>query len=205
MVEQKPSKLTTRVRFPSPAPRAACPGDRRAWSAGAQRRATGRHAGDCSGPALVLCNGRQGDQIRLGKTRRQGIARQEACARDGRANYAEYRLRARRRGRYRQRLSRPAAVHSRPLRDHVRRAPVDHPPVRRLLDRRRIQRLLPPQPRRGAEGALRRLRPRHPPRLRQRQSARRWGRGHGGRRHRHRRGHEIAVRRHPARSRCRSA
>ena len=62
-----------------------------------------------------------------------------------------------------------------------------------------IQRLLPPQPRRRAEGPERRLRPRHPPRLRQRQSARRRRRRHGGRRDRQRRGHEIAVRRHPAR------
>ncbi len=38
MVEQKPSKLMTRVRFPSPAPRTADPGDRRAWSARAEAR-----------------------------------------------------------------------------------------------------------------------------------------------------------------------
>jgi hypothetical protein len=36
MVEQKPSKLTTRVRFPSPAPRTGSPGDCRAWSARAK-------------------------------------------------------------------------------------------------------------------------------------------------------------------------
>ena len=41
-----------------------------------------------------------------------------------------------RRRRHRQRLSRPAALHPRPLCDDVRRAAVDHPPVRRLLDRR---------------------------------------------------------------------
>ena len=99
----------------------------------------------------------------------------------------------------RQRLPRPAALHARPLCDDVRRAAVDHPPICRLLDRRGIQRFLPPQPRRRAEGPERRLRSRHPPRLRQRQSARRRRRRHGRRRDRHRRGHEVAVRRHPAR------
>ena len=61
------------------------------------------------------------------------------------------------------------------------------------------QRLLPPQPRRRAEGPVGRLRSRHPPRLRQRPSARRRRRRQGGRRDRQRRGHEVAVRRHPAR------
>ena len=51
-------------------------------------------------------------------------------------------------------------------------AALDHPPVRRLLHRRGLQRVLPPQPRRRAEGPVGRLRPRHPPRLRLRSPAR---------------------------------
>ena len=39
------------------------------------------------------------------------------------------------------------------------------PPVRRFLYRQRVQRFLSPQPRRGAERAFRRLRPRDPPGL----------------------------------------
>ena len=39
---------------------------------------------------------------------------------------------------------------------------VDHPPVRRFLYRQRVQCLLSPQPRRRAERAFRRLRPRDP-------------------------------------------
>ena len=76
---------------------------------------------------------------------------------------------------------------------------VDHPAVRRLLHRGRLQRLLPPQPRGRAEGPLDRLRSRHPPRLRQRPSARRRRRRHGGRRDRLHLRHADAVLRHPAR------
>ena len=92
-----------------------------------------------------------------------------------------------------------AAIHARALRDDVCRPAMDYPSVRRLLDRRRVQRILSPQPRCRAEGALRRLRSRDAPRLRQRQSARRRRRRNGGRCDRQRRGHEIAVRRNPAR------
>ena len=91
------------------------------------------------------------------------------------------------------------AVPARPVPDDVRQPAVDDPPVRRVLHRRGVQRLLPAQPGGGAEGPVGRVRPGHPPRLRLRQPA-------GGRRRRHgRRGdrldlrHAAAVRRHPAR------
>ena len=65
-----------------------------------------------------------------------------------------------------------AAVRPRALSDDVRQPAVDHPPVRRLLHRGRVQRLLPPQPGRRPEGAVGGVRPGHPPRLRLRSSAR---------------------------------
>ena len=52
-------------------------------------------------------------------------------------------------------------------------AAVDHPAVRRLLHRGGLQRVLPAQSGRRAEGPLGRVRSRHPSRLRQRPSARR--------------------------------
>ena len=91
------------------------------------------------------------------------------------------------------------AVRPRPATDHVRAAAVDHPPVRRLLDRRGVERVLPPQPRRGRPGRVGRLRPRHAPRLRLRPPARRRRRRQGRRGDRLGRGHEDPVRRHPAR------
>ena len=68
-----------------------------------------------------------------------------------------------------------------------------------LLHRRGVQRLLPPQPRRRAEGPVGRLRPGHPPRLRQRPPARGRRRRHGRRGDRLDPRHAPAVRRHPAR------
>ena len=62
---------------------------------------------------------------------------------------------------------------ARPVPDDVRQPAVDHPAVRRVLHRRGIQRLLPPQPRSRAEGAVGGVRPGHPPRLRLRPSPRR--------------------------------
>ena len=91
------------------------------------------------------------------------------------------------------------AVHARALCHDVRRPALDDPPICRLLDRRGVERLLPPQPRRRAEGPVGRLRSRHPSRLRQRPSARRRRRRQGRRRDRLGRGHEDPVRRHPAR------
>ena len=79
-------------------------------------------------------------------------------------------------------------------------AAVDGPPVRRLLDGGGFQRLLPAQHRRRSEGPVGRLRSRHPPRLRQRPSARARRRRHGGRGHRFHLRHAHAVRRHPARA-----
>ncbi len=96
-------------------------------------------------------------------------------------------------------LPRHRALSARPLPDHVRHPALDHPAICRLLHRRGFQRLLPPQPRRRAEGPFGRLRSRHPPRLRQRSSARRRRRRHGGRRDRFDLRHAHAVRRHPAR------
>jgi hypothetical protein len=64
------------------------------------------------------------------------------------------------------------AVPARALPDDVHDPAVDDPAVRRLLHRRGVQRVLPPQPRRRAERPVGRLRPRHPPRLRLRPPAR---------------------------------
>ena len=103
------------------------------------------------------------------------------------------------RARFHRRLAGAAALCPRPLPDDVCRAAVDDPAICRLLDRRGFERLLPAQPRRRAERPVRRLRPRHPPRLRFRSSARRRRRRHGGRRDRFDLRHADAVRRHPAR------
>ena len=96
-------------------------------------------------------------------------------------------------------VPRHRALRARPLPDDVRHPALDHPPVRRLLHRRGIQRLLPPQHRRRPEGPVRRLRSRHPSRLRQRSSAREGRRRHGRRGDRLHLRHAHAVRRHPAR------
>ena len=92
-----------------------------------------------------------------------------------------------------------APVPARPARDDVREPPLDDPPVRRLLDRRGVERLLPREPRGRPEGALGRLRSRHPPRLRLGPPARDGRRRQGRRRDRLGRGHEDPLRRHPAR------
>ena len=47
----------------------------------------------------------------------------------------------------------PEPVHPRHPRDDVRQPPLDHPPIRRLLHRPRVQRLLPRRPRRRARRA----------------------------------------------------
>ena len=90
------------------------------------------------------------------------------------------------------------AVRARTPRDDVRRSPVDHPSVRRVLDRRGVQRLLPSQPGRRSAGRVGRLRPRHPPRLRLGPPACGGRRRQGRRGHRLGRGHEDPVRRDPA-------
>ncbi|CAA9386865.1 MAG: Methylmalonyl-CoA mutase large subunit, MutB, partial [uncultured Nocardioides sp.] len=96
-------------------------------------------------------------------------------------------------------LAGAGAVPARSLPDDVHHPAVDDPAVRRVLHRRGVQRVLPAQPRRRSEGPERRVRPRHPPRLRLRPPA-------GARRRRHgRRGdrldlrHPHPLRRHPAR------
>ena len=129
---------------------------------------------------------------RAGRGRDVGVAR-------GHRHPAGLRTRAPRGPRRAGHLPRPGAVPPRSLPDDVHHPAVDDPPVRRLLHRRGVQRLLPPQPRRRAEGPLGRLRPRHPPRLRLRPPA-----GEGRRRH-GRRGDRLDLRRphalrgHPAR------
>ena len=90
------------------------------------------------------------------------------------------------------------AVSARPVPDDVRQPAVDDPSVRRVLHRRGVQRLLPAQPRRRAEGPVGRLRPADPPRLRQRPSAGDRRRRHGRRGHRLDLRHAAALRRHPA-------
>ena len=81
-----------------------------------------------------------------------------------------------------------APYHPRAAGDDVCRAALDDPAVCGLLDRRGEQRLLPQGAGGGAAGGERRLRPRDPPRLRQRPSAggRRRRQGRGGDRHRSR-------------------
>ena len=91
------------------------------------------------------------------------------------------------------------ALPARPAADDVRRAALDHPPVRRLLHRRGVQRLLPQGAGRRRAGRVGGLRPRHPPRLRLRSPARGRRRRQGRRGHRLGRGHEDPLRRHPAR------
>ena len=94
---------------------------------------------------------------------------------------------------------RASALPARAVLDDVRHAAVDHPPIRRLLHRRGVQRLLPAQSRGRAEGPFRGLRSGHAPRLRFRPPARRRRRRQGRRGHRLGRGHEDPLRRHPAR------
>ncbi len=91
------------------------------------------------------------------------------------------------------------AVPARAVPDDVRQPAVDDPPVRGLLHRGRVQRLLPAQPGDGAEGPVDRVRPADAPRLRQRQPARHRRRRHGRRRDRLDLRHAPALRRHPAR------
>ena len=64
------------------------------------------------------------------------------------------------------------AFHARRALHHVCGPPMDHPPICGLLDRRRIQRLLPKKPRGGADGPFGGLRSGDASRLRQRSSAR---------------------------------
>ena len=71
------------------------------------------------------------------------------------------------------------AVPARAVPDDVRQPAVDDPPVRRVLHRRGVERLLPPQHRGRPEGPVGRVRPRHPPRLRLRPPARGRRRRHG--------------------------
>ena len=109
--------------------------------------------------------------------------------------------------------SRVRALRPRGAGEHVRQPPVDHPPIRRVLNGGGVERVLPPEPRGRPDGAVSRVRPRHPPRVRQRSPSRRRRRRQGGRSHRLRRGHEDPLRQHPSRShdgvhdheRCRAA
>ncbi len=77
-------------------------------------------------------------------------------------------------------------------------AALDRSAVCGLFDRQGLQRLLPPQPGRRADGAEHRLRPGHAPRLRFRPPAGRGRRRHGGRGDRQHLRHADAVRRHSA-------
>ena len=103
------------------------------------------------------------------------------------------------RPRARPRLPRRVPLHARRLSVDVPRAAVDDAPVRRLRHGRGDQRALPLPARPRPDRALDRLRHADAdgPRLRPRALPRR-GRG-GGRRGRHARRHEDALRRHPAR------
>ena len=90
-------------------------------------------------------------------------------------------------------------VPARPLLNDVRDAPVDDPPVCGFLDRRGVQRILPPQPGRRAEGSVGGIRPCYAPRLRRRPPARGGRRGQSRRVDLLGRGHEGTVQRHSAR------
>ena len=87
-----------------------------------------------------------------------------------------------RRSRLRRLLSRRRAFRARPLPHHVCRPALDDPPIRRLLHRRGLQRLLSPQSGGRSEGPLDRLRSRHASRLRLGSSSRFRRRWHGRRR-----------------------
>ena len=89
-------------------------------------------------------------------------------------------------------------VPARSLPDDVHHPAVDDPAVRRVLHRRGVQRVLPPQPGGRPEGAERRVRPRDPPRLRLRPPAGARRRRHGGRGDRLDLRHPDPLRRHPA-------
>ncbi len=96
-------------------------------------------------------------------------------------------------------LARAQPVPARALPDDVHHPALDGPAVRRVLDGRGLQRVLPAQPRGGPEGPERRVRPRDPPRLRLRSPAGPWRRRHGRRRDRLDLRRPHALRRHPAR------
>ena len=96
-------------------------------------------------------------------------------------------------------LARHRAVLARPLPHHVCQPALDHPAVCRVLHRGRFQRLLSPQPRCRAKRPVGRVRPRHPPRLRFRSSARHRRCRHGRRGDRFDLRHAHAVLGHSAR------
>ena len=86
------------------------------------------------------------------------------------------------------------ALSARALQHNVCDAAVDDPPICRLFHRRRIERLLSPQPRRRAAGTFGCLRSRHSPRIRLRSRTRNRRCGQGGRGHRLDPRHEDPVR-----------
>ena len=115
-------------------------------------------------------------ELRRPAARRRGHREGARRGRDvgvagGHRHPADLRPRAPRGPRRAGHLPGPGAVPPRALPDDVHHPAVDHPPVRRVLDRRGVQRLLPPQPGCRPEGPLGRLRPGHPPRLRLRPPA----------------------------------
>ncbi len=115
----------------------------------------------------------------------------------GHRHPAGVRARAPRGARRARHLAGAEPVPARALPDDVHDPALDDPAVRRVLDRRGVQRVLPAQPRGRAEGAQRRLRPRHPPRLRLRPPAGPRRRRHGRRGHRLDPGRPHPLRRHP--------
>ena len=101
------------------------------------------HPGELRRPAAR----RRGHRDRARRGRDVGVAR-------GHRHPAGLRTRAPRGPRRAGHLPRPGAVPPRSLPDDVHHPAVDDPPVRRLLHRRGVQRLLPPQPRGRPEGAV---------------------------------------------------
>ena len=133
------------------------------------------------------------------RRRRRCVPTTVATSPGGHRHPAGLRPRAPRGPRRARHLARAQPVPARALPDDVHHPAVDDPPVRRVLHRRGVQRVLPAQPGGRPEGPERRVRPGHPPRLRLRPPA-------GARRRRHgRRGDRLdlrrphALRRHPAR------
>ena len=92
-----------------------------------------------------------------------------------------------------------AAVRARRAGDDVRQPALDDPPVRGLLHRRGVERLLPAQPGGRADGPVGGLRPGHPPGLRLRPPPGRGRRGQGRGGDRLGRGHEDPLRPDPPR------
>ena len=103
-----------------------------------------------------------------------------------------------RRARFQERLAGAPALPARAVSDHVRQSALDGATVRRVLDRRGVERVLSRQSRRRPERPVGRFRSGDASRLQLGSSAGSRRRRHGGRRHRFDLRHAHPVCRHPA-------